>query len=123
MDKEEVIEDLDKEEKIIQMYESIFNGMTVLQESFIKLERQMDHLIVKVDKQDKSYVDFQKKLELLTLYIDSNNKRDLDIDKFTCDIVDLKKDVNYMFSKFYNKIQYLENFIVKQNKIISDREK
>lgn len=124
MDNEEkVIQESDKEEKIIQMYESIFNGMAVLQEGFMKLEKSMDHLIAKVDKQDKLYMDVQEKLKSIALYIDSNNKRDFDIDKLTCDIGDVKKDVLYMFGKFYNKIQYLETFIDKQNKIIRGREK
>ena len=58
----------------------------------------------------------EKTLDEIIIYNENSKNLNFDIDRVILNISDLKKDVQYMVSKFYNKLQYLENFIDKQSK-------
>jgi len=83
----------------------------------------LEPLIVKADKQNNTIDEFKTTMKQIVLDIVHIKKDDFDINQVTLDIEGMKKDISYIVGKFYNKMNYLENFIEKYNKAFKEIKK
>jgi hypothetical protein len=104
------------EQQLIEIFENVSDRLS-------KMDEKLNYLIVKADKQDNTIDGSKTTMKQIVSDIAHIKKDDFDIKQVTLDIDGMKKDISYMIGKFYNKINYLENFIEKYDKAFKEIKK